>query len=112
MLGLAVAALIASVAAGLKALQVFVPQLSFQSFVPGFAGTLLDSAARAFLGAFLILAPGVLGAPNLDQGKALLTAALVAGVTAAVRALQAFFTTGEPVGEAGFDVPDRKRLGV
>jgi hypothetical protein len=112
MTGLALAALIASVAAGLKAVQVFVPQLSFQSLLPGFSGTLLDSFVRAFLGAFLVLAPGVLDAPNLAEGRALFTAAIVAAVTAGVRALQGFFTQGEPVGNSGFDVADRKRLGA
>lgn len=112
MQGLGLAALISSVAAGLKAIQVFVPQLSFQSLVDGFAGALLDSFARAFLGAFFVLAPGVLEAPNFAEGKALFVAAIIAAVTAGVRALQGFFTAGEPVGEAGFDVPDRKRLGT
>lgn len=112
MQGLGVAALISSVAAAIKAIQVFIPQLSFESLVPGFVGTVLDSFARAFLGTLAILLPGVLESPDLATAKGLATAAIVGAVTAGVRALQGFFTASEEPGDnAGFEVSDRKPLG-
>jgi hypothetical protein len=105
--GVGVAALISSVAAGLKALQVFVPRLSFAEVVGEKYGVFVDSAARAFLGTLLVLLPGVLDAPDLGTSKALLTAAIVAAVTAAVRALQGLFTPGDfPNPSAGLNLQD------
>lgn len=95
MKALGVAALISSAAAGIKAIQVFVPRLSFAELVGERYGVWVDSAARAFLGALLVLLPGVLDAPDLGQSKALLTAAIIAAVTAAIRALQGVLTQGE-----------------
>lgn len=54
------------------------------------------SAARAFLGAFVALAPGIWMAPDLSAAKAAAVAAVVAGLTAAFRAVQALFTNLEP----------------
>ena len=48
----------------------------------------------AFFGAFLPLVSGILAAPNFDVGKALAVAALVAGVTAGVKAVVDFLTKG------------------
>jgi len=46
------------------------------------------TAVQAFLGAVLVLAPGVLQAPNWETAKTLGVAALVAGVAAALSALK------------------------
>ena len=46
------------------------------------------TAVQAFLGAVLVLAPGILQAPNWDTAKSLAVAALVAGVAAALSALK------------------------
>lgn len=46
------------------------------------------TAGQAFLAAFLILAPGILAAPNLNEGKALLVAAITGGVAAALSAVK------------------------
>ena len=46
------------------------------------------TAVQAFLGAVLVLAPGVLQAPDMETAKALGVAALVAGVAAALSALK------------------------
>lgn len=107
--GLGVAALIASVTAGIKAVQVFVPRLSFAELVGEKYGSLVDSFARAFLGAFLVLLPGMLNAPNLDEARALAVAAIVGAVTAGVRALQALFSPEDPLGgNSGFSLQDPK----
>lgn len=49
---------------------------------------ILWTAFQAFVGAVLVLAPGILQAPNLETAKALGIAALVAGVAAALSALK------------------------
>jgi predicted transporter len=49
---------------------------------------ILWTAIQAFLGAVLVLAPGVLNAPNLEVAKTLGVAALVAGLAAALSALK------------------------
>jgi len=60
----------------------------------GFSFTLDDlkrvlwTAAQAFIGAVLVLAPGIFAAPNFEAAKALAVAALVAGVAAALSALK------------------------
>jgi hypothetical protein len=46
------------------------------------------TAVQAFLGAVLVLAPGLLQAPNWETAKTLGVAALVAGVAAALSALK------------------------
>jgi hypothetical protein len=48
----------------------------------------LWTAAQAFIGAVLVLAPGVFAAPNFEAAKALAVAALVAGLAAALSALK------------------------
>jgi hypothetical protein len=46
------------------------------------------TAIQAFIGAVLVLAPGILQAPNLESAKTLGVAALVAGAAAALSALK------------------------
>lgn len=101
---LGVAALFASVAAGVKALQVFVPQLSFGAFVRQPIGAYLDAFLQAALGAFLVSLIGILNAPDLSTAKSLVTAAVVGALMAGFRALQGLFTPGEhPLPDRGFD---------
>jgi hypothetical protein len=60
----------------------------------GFSFTLDDvkrvawTAIQAFLAAVLVLAPGILQAPNWEAAKTLAVAALVAGIAAAISALK------------------------
>jgi predicted transporter len=46
------------------------------------------TAIQAFIAAVLVLAPGILQAPNLEVAKTLGVAALVAGLAAALSALK------------------------
>jgi predicted transporter len=46
------------------------------------------TAFQAFVAAVLVLAPGILQAPNLETAKTLGVAALVAGLAAALSALK------------------------
>jgi hypothetical protein len=108
--GLGVAALIASLAAGLKAIQVFIPQLSFASVLPASVKqyyAIVDSAVRAFIAAFVVSVLGWLAMPDLSVSKSLVVAALVAAVTAAVRAVQGALTPGDvPAPATGLTVQD------
>lgn len=92
---LAVAALFAALTAGFKALQVFVPALTFGAYIPQPFGAWVDSFVRAFLGTFLFAVTGWLSAPDLSTWKAALTAALVGALAAAFRAVQGVATKGE-----------------
>jgi hypothetical protein len=92
---LGVAALFASLAAGIKVLQEFVPALRFGSYIAQPFGAYLDAFLQAALGTFLVLAVGVLSAPDLATAKSLATAAVVGALMAGFRALQGLFTPGE-----------------
>jgi len=108
-LAFGIAAVIASIAAGLKAVQVFVPALSFKSvlggkFAPYYA--IVDSFVRAFVAALITALLGILAMPTEQWGKALFVAALVGAVTAGFRTLQGVFTHGDvPAPESGMTVP-------
>lgn len=92
---LGAAAVAASIAAGLRAVQVFVPQLSFKSVLPTVAGAYVDSFARAFLGVLITTLTGWLAAPDLGTWKAVATGAIVGAFAAGLRALQGLTTSGE-----------------
>ena len=101
---LAVAALVASIVAGVKAVQVFVPQLSFAGLFPSqpVVASYLDAFVIAGLSAFLVLVEGLSGAPDYDAAKALIVAAIIGALQAAFRALEGLATKGEfPVRSAG-----------
>lgn len=108
-LSLSVAALIASLVAGLKAIQVFVPALSFKSLLPAkwiAYGNYLDSFARAAIGAFVVGVLGWLAMPTLDFSKAVIVGVLTGALAAGFRALQGAFTTGDvPQPQAGLQTP-------
>lgn len=91
MYALAVAALIASISAGLKAIQVFVPKLA----VGGNYGEILTVSIQAGLSAFLVSVIGILDAPEFGVTRSLLIGVVVAVGTAVLRALQGFLSTGE-----------------
>ncbi len=104
---LGVAALFAAVAAGVKAVQVFVPQLSFAAFLPQPVAAWVDAFARAAIGAGLVSLVGVLNAPDLETAKALVVAALVGAANAGFRALEGLLTPGEdPAPSVGLGQPD------
>lgn len=100
---LSVAALAAAVAAGIKAFQVFVPQLSFASVVSSKpVAAWADSFTRAFVGVFLTFWAGWLAAPDWSTWKSALIAAVIGAATAGARALQGLLTVGEsPAPDSG-----------
>jgi hypothetical protein len=102
---LGVAAFLASLVAGIRAIQAYAPQFTIAQYIGAQVGAYVDSFLRAFLATFLTMITGALQAPNLSTGKSLAVAALIGAVTAGVRALQAFFTTGQSP-SAGIGIKD------
>lgn len=91
---LSIAAFAASIAAGLRAVQVLVPSIStFPWF--GSNAKYVDSFVRAFLAAFIVGISGWLSSPDLSGWKSIVLGVTVGALTAGVRALQALLTLGE-----------------
>ena len=94
-LALGIAALVASLAAGLKVIQVYVPSLTFAGLVPAPYGEWVDSFARAFLAAFVTAIIGILSMPTLSGWRSLVLAAVIGAITAGIRALEGLLTKGD-----------------
>lgn len=92
---LGVAALFASIAAGVKALQELVPALQFGQYIKQPFGAYLDAFVQAGLGAFLVSLVGILNAPDLATAKSLAVAAVVGALMVGFRAVQGLVTPGE-----------------
>lgn len=92
---LALSAGAASIAAGLRAIQVFVPAISFRSIIGDRYGALVDSFARAGIGNFVAGAAAWFSAPDLSTWRVAWTAVLIGAATAGARALQGTTTHGE-----------------
>jgi hypothetical protein len=107
---LAGAASIAGLVAAVRAVRVFVPQISeglakLIKLPVAYAEIILTLITTVLVG-FIALAEGVLSAPDLETGRAAALAGLLGIGTAVVRALQAWLTPGEaPVPGGGFSVP-------
>ena len=85
---LAVGASYAALAAGLRAIQVFIPGLTT-------GNKYADSFLRASIAVLVASLTTALAAPDFGFTKAFLLSLLIGAVTAGIRALQAFFTGGE-----------------
>lgn len=94
-LGLSFAALIASIVAGLRAIQILIPGLSFAGLLRQPFAAWVDSFVRAFLAVFITLFTGWLVAPDWTTWKSGVTAVVIGALTAGVRALQGFATSGD-----------------
>jgi hypothetical protein len=83
-----IAGLFAAIAAGLAALQTYVPALTFRYWVGDPAGRYVDAFAHGFLGALLTAIIGILNEPSLATWKALLVGAIVGAITAGLQAVE------------------------
>lgn len=92
---LSIAALIASIVAGLRAIQVFIPQLSFAEILPQPWAAYVDSFVRAFLAALVTALVGLLAMPELPTDKSIWFGVLTGAIAAGIRALQGLLTPGE-----------------
>lgn len=105
-LGVGVAGIMASIAAGLAALQTYIPQLTFAPYVPAPYGSILDSFTRAFLGALVTALVGLLAEPALDWTSSLVIAVVVGAINAGLQAVQGTLTVGQkPVPSMGLRLP-------
>lgn len=89
--------LIAIATAAFGAIQAFVPFLSWRKYAPEWIAKYLDAFTQTFVGTFITLIVGWLGAPNFHFGTTLLIGIVTGALAAAVRAVQAMVTKGEPV---------------
>lgn len=92
---LSIAALIASIVAGLRAIQVFIPQLSFAAFIRQPIAAYVDSFVRAFLASLVTAVMGLLAMPELPTGRSIWLGVITGALTAAVRAIQGLLTPQE-----------------
>lgn len=94
-IGLGISALIASISAGLRAIQTYIPKLSIAAYVKAPYGVWADSFGRAFLATLVTSLIGILAMPDLSAWKSLVTSALVGAITAGFRVVQGAGTVGE-----------------
>lgn len=113
----AVSALLASVAAGIAALQVYVPLLTVAAYVKPPWGPWIDSFLRTFTSGLIALLPGALLAPDLRTVPGLVAAAVLGAFTLAFHVLQGLLTPGQvpapavglpPNGPASLSRPPRQ----
>ncbi len=94
---LAIAAGIASLTAGLRAIQDFVPQLQFNFTYKGLpVGDYLGSFVRAAVGTLIVGLIGLFSAPTLDFSTAAVTAVITGALAAGLMAVQKFFDAKAP----------------
>lgn len=95
---LGVAALGSAIVAGVKAVQVFVPQLSLVGLFPAqyvVVASWLDTFLRAAVAFALVFAVDWWNAGDYSDWRAAVTGALIGAVTAGFRALEGLLTKGE-----------------
>ena len=103
---LGVAALIAAFAAGLRAIQAYVPQVAAATHLGKPYGDWVDSFAQGFIASLIVTLPGITDAPDFSTGRALLVGAILGAVNAGIRAVQGTLTTGEhPSPGTGVNAP-------
>lgn len=106
LIALSWAALVASIVAGIRAVQVFIPGLSFAALLAQPYAAWADAFTRAFLASLLTLLTGWLAAPDWSTWKSAILAVLVGAGTSGVRALQGLLTPGEtPAADSGVVTP-------
>lgn len=105
---LAGAASLAAFVAGVRAVRVFIPQISTGLaallHAPLAYSEVIITGLTTFLVGFCVLVEGALSAPDLESGKAAALAGLLAIGTALWRLIQAWLTPGEP-GPGGITTP-------
>ncbi len=88
---MAEAASIASLTAGFRALQDFVPQLQFNWTYAGYpVGDFIGSFVRGTLASFLVLSIGLLTSPTFSFSTSAITGVLTGALAAGILAVQKF----------------------
>lgn len=86
------AAIVAALAMALKAIQVYIPQLTFEQYVGELYGKLLDAFVHGFLGAFVTAVIGILSLPDMSTWKSALFGAVVGALNTGLKALEIALT--------------------
>lgn len=103
---LSIAALVSSIAAGIKAVQTFLPSLTVGAYVEAPIGAIVDSFLRAFIGTFLVATTGWLQTPNYDTARSAGVAAFTGALAAGIRAIQGYLQKGDlPAANVGLAPP-------
>lgn len=106
-----IAGVMAALAAGLAAVQTFIPQLTLAPYLPVPYGSIADSFVRAALGSFVVAMVGILSEPNLSGWHALIVAAIVGAITAGLQAVQGSLTVGQkPFPKSGLKLPEPEHV--
>lgn len=87
-LALSVAALTAALAAGLRAIQVFIPAISLRGLIGPVFGAWADAFLRVFLATAVTALTGWLAAPDWSTWKSSLLGIVAGAAAAGMRALQ------------------------
>lgn len=100
------AALVASIVAGLRAVQVFIPLISWKTLLSQPWASWADAFTLAFLSSLVTLLTSWLAAPDWSMWKSALMAIVIGATTAGVRALQGLATLGDsPAPKVGLENP-------
>lgn len=103
---LGVVALVAAIAAALRAIQAYLVKTSFVAYLGDPYGEWLDAFLQAFVGSLVVTLSGWEGAPDLSTARSFAVAAIVGALNAAVRAVQGLLTQTEfPARDAGVNPP-------
>lgn len=92
---LGVAGLASSLSAALRAVQSFVPQLSWSGIVPQPWAAWADAFTIGAVGTFVVAVADWLSSPDLSVTRALVTGLLTGALAAGFRALEGLGTKGE-----------------
>lgn len=93
---LSIAALFGALAAGLRAIQVFIPKISWKSLIGSTTvAAWADAFTRAGVASFLVTITGWLAAPDYSTWHSVGLAAVTGALLAGVRAVQGLVTPGE-----------------
>lgn len=83
-----IAGLFAALAAGLTAIQTFVPQITVRYWIGDPAGRYVDAFIHGFLGAFITALIGILNEPSLATWKSAVVGLIVGALTAGLQAVE------------------------
>lgn len=83
-----IAGLMAAIAAGLTAMQTYLPQITVRFWVGDPVGRYLDAFLHGFLGALLVSIIGVLNEPVLSGWGSIVVSIIVGAITAGLQAVE------------------------
>jgi hypothetical protein len=105
-----IAGVMAALAAGLGALQTFLPGFTLAAYIKAPYGPIADTFIRGALGAFLTAIIGLLAEPSLSVWHSAIIGVVVGAISAGLRAVQGMLTPGEkPAVGGGITTPPSRQ---